>query len=300
MKINFDYLIERGLVKQKKYANGLAITKYAKKVFYDNLWDVDCALLDARGIVTNEHNGIVVWPFTKIFNYGENGTTLPLDQEVVWVEKVNGFLGCVTATMDYGVIYSTTGSIDSDFVELIKKHVSEYDIENARLTYMFEIVDETDPHIVEHEPGAYLIGARILESGDMVDEDVLDWIAEDHGWKRPKWGEARFGDVVKMAQEVKHEGFVVRDLSSGELLLKIKSPHYLSKKFIMRMGAGKVKAMWENPEQYKQIIDEEFAELVEYLTSTFSMEVWVSASDQERRQVIERFFETGAFRASGA
>lgn len=292
MKINFEALEKAGLVKQKKYPNGLKIAKYAKKVFYDNLWHKDVALLDARGLVTNEHNDIVVWPFTKVFNYGENGTTLPMDQEVVWVEKVNGFLGCVTTTVDYGVIYSTTGSLDSDFVNLIKKHVDEKDFLNTRCTYMFEVVDETDPHIVDHEPGAYLIGARVLDNGHMVGEDVLDAIAAECGWKRPKWGITTFGNVVGVAQNVKHEGFVVRDWESGELLLKIKSPHYLSKKFIMRMGAGKVRAMWENPQAYKKIIDEEFYAIVDWLVNTYTVEHWLGLDDQSRRKIIEVFFET--------
>lgn len=289
MKIDFKDLVKSGLVKQKEYGD-LKITKYARKVFYDNLWSKDARLMDARGIVTDKHDKVIVWPFTKIFNHGENGTTLDQDQMVVWVEKVNGFMGCVTATEKYGVIVSTTGSLDSDYVPLIKKHVDVGIFKNTANTYIFEIVDESDPHIVHHEPGAYLIGARRLGTGSMMDEGMLDHIAAANGWHRPKWGKALFGEVCRMAKTVKHEGFVVRDRVSGDLLLKIKSPHYLTKKFLMRMGENKTRHIWDAPEAYKRNIDEEFYGIVDFLVESFTAESWIGLEEQIRRQIIEAHF----------
>lgn len=293
MKIVFDDLMNEGLVRQKKYDNGLKISKYTKKVFFDNLWYKDHRLLDARGIVTDNHDNVVVWPFTKVFNYGENATTVDRDKTIVWAEKVNGFLGCVTNTEEYGVIYSTTGTLDSEYAELIKKHVpEEYALTFGKgRTYMFEIVDESDPHIINHKPGAYLIGCRQLVTGQMLDEWHLDAIAAVYSFYRPRWGVDRFSDLVKKSKEVEHEGFVVRDTNHyGDLLLKIKSPYYLSKKFLMRMGDGKVKAMWEDADKYKQNIDEEFYSIVDFLVATYDVDIWMGMTDTERKAVIEERF----------
>lgn len=82
MKINFDDLLKDGLVVQKHYPNGLKLTKYHNKVFYKNLWNLDPRLLEARGIITDQDDNIIVWPFTKVFNHHENGVNIPRDQDV--------------------------------------------------------------------------------------------------------------------------------------------------------------------------------------------------------------------------
>lgn len=295
----FNDLIEKGLVKGKQdKATGLFVYKYAKRVFYDNLWNTDPLLLEARGMVLDAEGNKVIWPFTKVFNYGENGTTCRRDTRVEAVEKVNGFMAAARY-VNGKVLVSTTGSLDSDFVQLARRVlfdvIPEYDVwwaARRNHTLLFEICDPSDPHIVNEEPGAYLIGARDMRDGHMASEDLLDFIAQGSGFKRPRRFVAPFDDAAQIAVSSKIEGYMIRSFPSGEYLMKIKSSHYLSKKFIMRMGAGKVKAMWENPQIYKAIVDEEFEELVEYLTTTYHMNVWFELTDQDRRVVIERYFET--------
>lgn len=79
-------------------------------------------------------------------------------------------------------------------------------------------------------------------------------------------------------------------LGSGDHLCKIKSPYYLSKKAIMRLGKAKVDLMFDNKNLFKQRIDEEFYGLLDYIVETFDKEVWRSYNDQQRRVVIEEFF----------
>lgn len=118
----FEELVQKGLVKKKTYANGLSVFKYSRKVFYDQLWNTDPLLLEARGIVLDDDGNKVVWPFTKVFNYGENGAgeLLEASTPVVAPRKVNGFMAACRY-WNGELIVSTTGSLDSDFAVLARE-----------------------------------------------------------------------------------------------------------------------------------------------------------------------------------
>lgn len=294
----FDDLVQAGLVKKKECPGGLAVYKYARKVFYDNLWNTDKRLLDARGMVLNSCGDTVIHPFTKVFNYGENGTTLDGDTKVQWVDKINGFLAAARWYRGK-VIVSTTGSLSGEHVDLakrvIQKHCSfesDFWIDHHTYTLLFEICDPSDPHIVDEAPGAWLIGARCMLSGRMASEDVLDFMARIGSFRRPGHGMCKFKDAVACAQRNEHEGFIIRDYVSGKYLMKIKTPHYLGKKWIMRMSEKKVDWMYDDPKAAKETLAEEFYGLVDYITSTVPRDTWVGMVEADRRAFIERYFET--------
>lgn len=241
MKFNVDDLVAKKLVTKKTYIDGpyagLSVLKYKNNVFWDNLWHTDPRLLECRGMVVDAEDNVIIWPFTKIFNRFENGTDLPLDQQVVCVRKVNGFMA-TAAVRGEKLLVSTTGTLDSEFSTLARKHLDELKFDGVAFpedfTFIFEICDRSDPHIIDEEEGAYLIGVRDLAlNGVMVEEHKLDRIAEVIGAKRPIWGVVPFGDVVYNVQHVQHEGYVIRNIGTdeenSELLMKIKSPHYLAK-----------------------------------------------------------------------
>lgn len=267
------------------------------------MWDVDKRLLDCRGLVVDSEDNVVIWPFTKIFNRFENGTDLPADELVDAVRKVNGFMASV-GVYKGKLVVSTTGSLESDFAIMAKNRiVSECDdieyfikwTESAKATFLFEICDPSDPHIVEEEPGAYLIGARIQNldgTSFMLPEGVLDGIASVTKFKRPEvYPMIKFSDVVEMSKHCRHEGFVVRETNYPfNLLLKIKSPYYLAKKFLMRGGNKKWDMIWDNPNNAKQIVDEEYYTLLEWLRNNFTKVQWAALDSQERRKEIENFF----------
>lgn len=306
-KFNCDDLIAKGLVHKKEVKSGeyagLAVLKYKNNVFWDNLWNVDKRLLDCRGLVVDSEDNVVIWPFTKIFNRFENGTDLPADEIVDAVRKVNGFMASV-GVYKGKLVVSTTGSLESDFAIMAKNRiVSECDdieyfikwTESAKATFLFEICDPSDPHIVEEEPGAYLIGARIQNldgTSFMLPEGVLDGIASVTKFKRPEvYPMIKFSDVVEMSKDCRHEGFVVRETNYPfNLLLKIKSPYYLAKKFLMRGGNKKWDMIWDNPNNAKQIVDEEYYTLLEWLRNKFTKAQWAALDPQERRKEIENFF----------
>jgi hypothetical protein len=141
----------------------LRVIKYKNRVFYDNLWTPE--LREMRGLVVDEDWNIIVRPFTKVFNRFENGMDFPLDKPVVSVRKINGFMAAITHDADHGVVVSTTGSLDSPFVAMAEEYLLPLkDKLPIGVTYLFEIVDPRDPHIVEETQGAYLIGARGVAS----------------------------------------------------------------------------------------------------------------------------------------
>lgn len=289
----FNHLVEAGLVKQKRYENGLSVFKYTRKVFYDALWNTDPLLLEARGMVLDDEGNKVMWPFTKVFNHYENNTTCENDRLVDVVYKVNGFLGVVG--QHFGdKIYGTTGTLDSEYAVMVRKHVGPHNIPVGRLegyTWMFEICDASDPHIVHEEEGAWLIGVRRNSDGAIATECQLDDLAAEFNFKRPTWEQMTFGEAVQLSAVSKNEGFMIRDAHTGEFLMKIKTPHYLTKKFLMRMGNKKVDFMFENKVELFKTIDEEFYGIVNYITRWWDAEKWKLVSEVERRAIIEKYFE---------
>ena len=293
MKLNVQDLIDQGLVVKKSYTEGvykgLSVLKYHRKVFYDNLWHLDERLLECRGTVVDENWNVVVLPFKKVFNLGENGTQVDPEREVIIPEKVNGFMSATTLTEKYGLIVSTTGTLDSEYATLARKWIEKGKVNKMikGITYLFEICDESDPHIVEEKEGAYLIGIRAIDTGDLWQEDELDLFA--------KWMEYLRGSTIKVKfkdiPETKKEGFMVRCVETQEVLCKLKSKHYLSKKMIQRVGRSKAKKMWNNKEAFRQQIDEEFYNCYQSILDTYTEEEYLNITEQQRRKWIEEYFE---------
>lgn len=297
MQLNLSFyedLIREGLVKTKT-VNGRVIIKYARKVFYNNLWLKHPLLVEARGHVFDELTGrLLVAPPTKVFNLHENGTTVDPTYLVDVVRKVNGFLACVTF-IDGEMVVSTTGSLDSDFVHLARKYLERLDWDAIGRpegqTFHFEICDPDDPHITAEIPGAYLIGQRAHSDLTSALEFHLDDTAYQLKAMRPGWWSCLFGKALETLAEVKHEGFMVRHGITSETLVKLKSPHYLSKKFLMRMSAHKVNQMFTDKEELLKTVDEEFYSVIHRITRYHDITSWGMLTDQERRAYIENYFE---------
>lgn len=268
---------------ESKSVPGLFVVKYKRKVFYKSLWTPE--LQELRGLVVDKDFNVVARPFTKIFNRFERNTDIHPDEDVIAVEKINGFLGCVTFDFTHGPIYSTTGSLDSPFAVLVKKHLghledSPFMVSNT--TMMFEVVDESDPHIIDETPGVYLIGARDTGTGEHYTEAQLDRAADMLGVMRPAWVECKFSDVVNEVRTCKHEGFVVY---GKDTTLKIKSPYYLAKKLFSRVNPEKINEGWLHTA--KTWVDEEYYPLVDHITE--NMGAFVMLSPEDRREFIDNF-----------
>ncbi|BBL19213.1 RNA ligase [Vibrio phage KIT04] len=303
MKFNVQDLIDRGLVKTKEYDNGLKVLKYDRSVFFKNLWHLDERLLDCRGRVVDADWNVIVNPFTKVFNYGENGTGNELRKDCLYreVHKLNGFLGCVTRSSEYGLLYSTTGTLDSTYAQMVKEmfleHTRNIDEIHPDFTLMFEVCHPKDQHIVPEHEGIYLIGCRHTGEGedcaeDPMTEKELDKLALAFGWKRPEHRLDTLDNILARAKASKTEGVMVCSALNDEHLFKYKTPHYLSKKLLMRLGKARVENLFDNPEKFKKNLkDEEFFGFVDYVAQYIGRDMWKTLKDQERRELIECWFD---------
>lgn len=300
-------LVDSGLVNEKTFSDypDLRMYKYKNKVFYKGLWNVHPDITECRGLVLDTSGNVVVLPFKKVFNYKENGTKFPKNSVVKLVEKKNGFFAAASL-YNNEVLVSTTGSLDSPFTKMAKEMLDLESVEQGlkgmdealamKGTMMFEICHKNDPHIVKEDHGVYLIGFRVHNSGLLVPEEVLDRIAyacnaeSGKEWMfRPNHEYCTFKQALKKVKDCRHEGYMVYKKGSRKVL-KLKSPHYLTKKFLMRMSDSKVEFMFDNREKFKETIDEEFYDVVNFVTNRYSLHNWTSKTDQERRKIIEHYF----------
>lgn len=283
------------LISQKtfNFFNGLTLLKYKPKVFYKNLWNTDPQLLEARGHVIDENGEYVSRPFKKVFNHKENNADIPKEQTIAAVQKINGFMLHVSHYRNNigGLLVGTTGSLNSDFVELGENNLEKYDIdllpESKDFTYIFEIVDnQVDPHIVNDDDGVYLIGVRNKKTGILKSQAECDEIAININAKRPAWKICTFKEILREVKDVNHEGFMIFDIENNDCILKIKSPYYLAKKWLMRRNADSV---FEN--EYKTMVDEEYYDAVEIIRKYYIKDVWHNINEQDKGKIFVKVLE---------
>ncbi|UYZ86430.1 RNA ligase [Moraxella bovis] len=280
------------IIKQSKTYPELFVLKYKRDVFFNNTFDN--ALLEMRGLVLDKYNNIIVRPFKKVFNYSERiakKSKYPIsidDNHLVDVVlKVNGFLGVCTyvaldethpsyhAEFNHQVLYSTTGSLDSDFAKMNEIHCQKYEMlfkQYPNHTFLFEITDEKDVHIIKEVFGETLIGIIDVATGRQFDENELNAIADTFNAEqnaigsgitinRPQMITAMpFGELKALLKTVEHEGFMVFDSQTKEMLFKLKSPYYLISKFLGRSNATNLGRKLD-----KRPVDEEYYPLIDYI-----------------------------------
>lgn len=279
------------LVKRRqstRYPN-LFVIKYTHKVFYDSLWTPE--LEECRGLIVDANWNIVAMPFKKIYNRFEQNTDFTPDTKVTAVRKVNGFMAAATwVPSEKQVVISTTGSLDSEFVVLAEKHLRP-DITSwiatfgHGLTWLFEICDLSDPHIIPEEHGPYLIGARNLTSSNMLSEKELDSAARGMKYvERPHhYAGISFKIVCDMVKVCHHEGFVVHGPDKS---LKIKSPYYLINKFLARKKGERLLDLLSDIPSLRKTVDEEFYPLLDHLEAHIE---FPGMNERERLAVIQQF-----------
>lgn len=284
-EIFFDFDVYQGLVDRKLATKSfneelnLATFKYSKKVMFDRLWNTYPALMECRGITfdatTKELKAL---PFRKSFNYLENDwwKGVHLDTPVLAYKKYNGFMGCITANSS-SVVYSTTGSTKSDFVQYIKDIVPLWTCSSFGCSNLYEIMHPGDPHIVEESQLFNRLGNRSLEGG----------------WFTPSAtacvGRFSLKNILEDAKSDKSEGWMVYHPEDTFHLspCKIKSAYYVGKKKLMRMTAKNVELMYNNPVAIDNLLPDSWEDFPRAITELFPKEDWLSYTDQERRKHIE-------------
>lgn len=276
--------------------------KYSREVFWNHSWSADPWLLKARGLVLDPSGAIVSHPFDKVFNLNEEGAGAGLadDAALIEVEKLNGFLGvCSRHPLKEDLLMHTQGGFGGKHVQYIRDCMTAEQMGRTKkylayndVTLMFEVIHPEDPHIIEYAPeehGLYLIGVRGKNRLDKAwPEHLVDEAAKAMNYRRPTWKKTTKAELFAKCRRdtkglVKHEGWMVReDTPEQEFLFKLKTPYYLVVKFVGRLSAGRVKHMFQRPEDFKKTLDEEFFPLVDELTRRYSQEQVLALPENEK------------------
>lgn len=293
MKQELKQFVEQNpkLVSQKPCQGypGLFILKYTRRVFFDGLWND--LLEECRGTIIDGDYNVVSRPFTKIYNYGveERSPVIADDVKVAAFRKVNGFM-CAVTWYQGDLLISTTGSTANDYVNMARELL---DIEKCRAvcskyphyTFVFECVHRHDPHVVPESEGMYLLGYRdnTWESVVSIDCQALNLFAQQFGVHQVESQVLRMDELLKLSKQVKHEGFVF--YTPNGVSAKIKSPHYLTCKWMAR-----------NPrtdklltKEFKEQIDEEYYPMLAHIRE--NIQEFTALAEQERLTWIRNYLE---------
>jgi hypothetical protein len=283
-----QYVESSSLVNMRECGDGIYVLKYKKRVFYDNLWNEYIA--ECRGTIVDADFNVVSRPFTKIYNYGieKEAPVLSDDTRVTAFRKVNGFMVAITVYRDE-LLVSTTGSTANDYVdyakEMMLKHAPMADwlmvlntADTAGMTFMFECVHPSDPHIVVEKPGMYLLGYRENSWDSKVGHDpfVLSDLASMLNCFRAESTTTNMVRLKEMAKECKHEGYVF--YTTDGVSAKIKSPYYLTSKWVARNP--RTDKLVDMNKDIKHQLDEEYYPLVDAIRANI---VEYTAMDEQAR-----------------
>lgn len=307
------------IAKRSERYTELSVFKYSRRVFFDK--DFDDAMCELRGLVLDDEFNIVIRPFIKTFNLSEReerNSKYPLrvkdDDRFNAVKKINGFLGCATyidrdefnnKSFNKKVLYSTTGSLDSKYADMAKRHLEKYEAlfkAYPNHTFMFEIADENDPHIITEKIGEYLLSCRNVLTGETISPIKLKEIVKEMKKEYQNLANIIFPEVLenisfkelnKLNSKANHEGFVVYDLDFKEILFKLKSPYYLIIKFLGRKKdlsklLNELKEKGVTGHFVKQYsIEEEYFPLLEHLYT--NIDEVVNLDEQGKIAYIKKF-----------
>lgn len=258
----------------------LSTFKYAKKVMYDYLWDEHPELKMCRGHTYDNTTGqAVTIPPTKTFNYLENDTwkDMPLDTRVFAYKKFNGFMAAASIYKGKLVV-STTGSTKSDYAKLAYEYIAPSIAfgNNENITWLFEICDNSDPHIVdEGEDKFYYLGSTLHSgAGSLVFQPTGDYI------------DTTLGEMLELVKQNKGEGYML--YTNDMQCCKLKTPYYSGKKYLMRMSKTKVETMYTNFQYTVGRLPDCWKHAVSYILTKVSKEEWLSMNDQQRRIYLEK------------
>jgi hypothetical protein len=267
---------------------GVYVLKYKNRCFYDGIWNE--VIENSRGAVIDSDYNLIANPFRKIYNFGieKNAPIINDDEMVTAVRKVNGFMLAVS-WYNGDFLFSTTGSVDSDYVKMGKEMFYEHNkndkeemkfltflLKACNCTVLYECVHPNDPHIVPEKAGVYYLGRRKNNWGAKFDYPKIPSSGgfSLDGGIAPEIIYTTMGEIKDRVKKVKHEGYVI--YTDDGRATKIKSPYYLTNKFLAR--CGKTDRLLSK--DIKQNIEEEFYPLIDKIQQ--NIEFFTLLSEQER------------------
>lgn len=280
-------LVDKGYAISKISPCGrFELFKYHRRVMYDYKWD-EPGIRECRGHVYHRDSGaLVTLPPTKTFNHTEIYSARFDPKETVFAyEKHNGSMMAVSKFNDE-LIYTTTGSFDSDFVARGKRIIQHTfgdisDMEFWGRTLVFEILSKEDRHIVDEfdEDKAILLLSRVnnsLGKTSPAGKCIID----------------TYENIVKMAKESKGEGYMVYNANFNQCV-KVKSDIYTFKKKLMRLNDREIEQMFSNPNRWAErtLIDNMYQDCVEGIVDTYTETHFMTMGEYDRRLAIEACFD---------
>ncbi len=274
----YDRLMEEAVGKKRQVnfrdKDGLRLFKYSRDAFFSRSWldenkDLEF-LVHARGIVFEiATKKVVCRPFQRLEELDLAEIKEAGVSEVIATYKVNGFMASVWYHGGKWNV-STTGSLESPFVDLATKALKQNGVLAAfdalaekwvwgsretiaykDVTFLFEIVDQSDPHIIMEQKGRFgnsvwLIGGiltRSKETGLGTISGSMNRLAlEDVEYRLtsngamiylPQSFDTPVADLEALANSIRHEGYMISDMN-GKTFAKFKSPFYKILKFLGR------------------------------------------------------------------
>ena len=285
-------LIDETLYKEmldKQYINvvkhsdlNLWIIDYSKKCTLEGMWNQ--VTMTCRGIIIDDSNNIVAWPFYKFFNYEEIDTLASKHPELNLeipdlpfkvFEKMDGSLG-VGYWVDDKLYIATKGSFCSDQAikanEILNsKYHDAYKLLNKSYTYLFEIIYPENRIIVNYGDieDLILIGVKNTSNGEDIFEDysnIFTCVKEYDGLK--DWRQIR-----EMISGDNREGFVIR-FENG-FRMKMKYEDYFKKHFLKSYLTEKHIFIFYEEHRLEELndivnqLDEENQIMVKYMIDKF-------------------------------
>ena len=197
------------------------------------------------------------------------------------------------------VLVSTTGSTDSDYVNMAKEmmltHMSWADWQLAfctadmqGLTVMFECVHPNDPHIVPEKAGMYVLGIRDNEWRSRIAHSpgTIKLMGEVFNCYVPEVYRVNLGELKTMVKECRHEGYVF--YTEDGVSAKIKSPYYLTSKWVARNP--RTDKLVDLNKDIKHNLDEEYFPLVDAIRENIVQ--YTAMDEQARLAWVRNYLET--------
>jgi len=232
-------LVREGCTNWDKYGevyarphDGLVIFNYRNEAAFAGRWNFFETV--SRGLILEEGTGrVVARPFDKFFNWGQMPYEgIPKVKSVY--EKMDGSLG-ISYIHNGKYNIATRGSMTSDQAIWATEHLNKnhnpqkFMKDYSAWTFLFEIVYPDNRIVIDYEGESFLclLNARHQNTGGHMETYVLDQIAEEHGFRRPKsFNYTSFYDIISDAKTLdgNKEGWVIK-LECGSFW-KVKGERY--------------------------------------------------------------------------
>lgn len=248
----------------------LCIANYTNKATYANHWDE--ATINCRGLIYDESTGeIVARPYRKFFNLSAD-TELP-DGPVMFLEKLDGYLGVSYQRPDGRWSISSRGSFDSEMAQRANQILAQTGLDVGKhegYTDMFEILYPERPLVVDYGPHE-----RLVYTGS-IERATGKWrFFDDYEDSAQLYKFDSVQQMLETPQSSNMEGYVLAWPKEHQTLVKVKFDEYLTlsraiqgnsaKRIIQALSSGQTDRLHESveklPSAVRRIVEKSISDI---------------------------------------